>query len=83
MDFESLDGYLLAARRRSPKSSQQLLGDGRRMRPPRRFTKASRGWGRDADLALLALRLVLAGRKADDAAVRRLRELSVARAPAM
>ena len=77
MDFESLDGYLLAGTPSKAEVVQQLLERRSQIAPAAPFYEGiARLGARTPDLALLALRLVLAGRKADDAAVRRLRELS-------
>lgn len=76
MDFELLDGYLLDG---TPSKSEvvRLLLD----RKPEAggaapfYEGMARLGARTPDLALIALRLVLAGRKADDATVVRLRDL--------
>jgi hypothetical protein len=76
MEFEPLDGYLLDGR--PPKS--ELLKRLLREPPPREqaapFYEGIRLLGqRTPDLSLIALRLVLAGKKADDDAVSRLRAI--------
>ena len=77
MDFESLDGYLLAGTPSKAEVVRQLLARRSDVAAAAPFYEGiARLGARTPDLALLALRLVLAGRKADDAAVLRLRELS-------
>lgn len=76
MDFELLDGYLLDGR---PSKSEVLLKL-LEVRPAAEgaapfYEGMERLGARTPDLALIALRLVLAGRKADDTAVTRLRDL--------
>ncbi len=82
MDFELLDGYLLDGAPSKSEVVRALL----ERRPPADgaapfYEGISRLGSRTPDLALIALRLVLAGRKADDSAVTWLRSL-VARARA-
>jgi hypothetical protein len=80
MDFESLDGYLLDGTPSKSEVVRELL----RTRPHPEsaapfYEGLERLGSRTPDLALIALRLVLAGRKADDAAVSWLRDV-IARA---
>ena len=80
MDFELLDGYLLGG---TPPKSEVVLKL-LEIRSPAEgaapfYEGLERLGARTPDLALIALRLVLAGRKADDATVARLRDV-VARA---
>lgn len=76
MDFEPLDGYLLDGRPSKPELLKRLL---REPPPPAQaapFFEGIRLLGqRTPDLALIALRLVLGGKKADDDAVSRLRAI--------
>jgi hypothetical protein len=74
MDFESLDGYLLDGLPSKAEVVRKILD----ARPPADGAAAfyegiQRLGARTPDLALIALRLVLAGRKADDASVTWLR----------
>jgi hypothetical protein len=74
MTFESLDGYLLDGVPPKAEVVQMLL----EARPPAEgaspfYEGMERLGARTPDLALIALRLVLAGRKADDSAVMWLR----------
>jgi hypothetical protein len=76
MDFESLDAYLLDGLPHKAEVVRRLLED----RPSEQAAAAfyegfERLGARTPDLALIALRLVLAGVKADDAAVTRARDL--------
>lgn len=80
MEFESLDGYLLDGAPSKAEVVRELL----RSRPDAPGAAAfyeglQRLGARTPDLSLIALRLVLAGKKADDAAVVWLRDL-IARA---
>ena len=80
MDFELLDGYLLDGTPSKSEVVRKLL----EIRPAAEgaapfYEGMARLGARTPDLALIALRLVLAGRKADDATVARLRDV-VARA---
>jgi hypothetical protein len=80
MDFELLDGYLLDG---SP-SKSEVVRELLETRPqaegaPPFYEGMQRLGARTPDLALMALRLVLAGRKADDATIVWLRDV-VARA---
>ncbi len=80
MEFESLDGYLLDGRPSKEELVRALLAQ--RPNAPRAapfYEGLQRLGPRTPDLALIALRLILAGKKADDAAVTRLREI-IARA---
>ncbi len=82
MDFELLDGYLLDGAPSKSEVVRALL----ETRPPAEGAPAfyrgmERLGARTPDLALIALRLVLAGRPADDASVVWLRDV-VARARA-
>jgi len=76
MDFESVDRYLLDGTPAKPAVVEQLL---RMPEPPevaRPFLEGLRILGpRTPDLALIALRLALAGRPHDDAAVMAMRSL--------
>ncbi len=76
MDFELLDGYLLGGTPSKAEVVRALLES----RPeaegaPPFYEGMQRLGARTPDLALIALRLVLAGRKADDAAVTWLRDV--------
>ena len=76
MDFELLDGYLLDGSPSKAEVVRKLL----ELRPdapgaPPFYEGMQRLGARTPDLALVALRLVLAGKKADDAAVTRLRDV--------
>ena len=80
MDFELLDGYLLDGTPSKSEVVRKLL----ETRPPADGAAAfyegmARLRDRTPDLALIALRLVLAGKKPGDATVARLRDV-VARA---
>lgn len=76
MEFDLLDGYLLRGTPQKSDVIEKLLAQ-----PPSAPGAAAfyQGLkilgGRTPDLSLIALRLVLAGKKADDAAVVRLRAL--------
>jgi hypothetical protein len=77
MDFESLDGYLLSGTPSKAELVPRLLAQRPDIAGAAPFFEGIARLGpRTPDLALLALRLVLAGKKADDASVRHLRELS-------
>lgn len=77
MNFESLDGYLLSGSPSKAELVAQLLAQRADVAAAAPFYEGIARLGpRTPDLALLALRLVLAGKKADDASVRQLRELS-------
>jgi hypothetical protein len=82
MGLEIVDGYLLGEAVSKPDVVAALLADRADAPAAAPFYRALEAVGaRAADEAFLALRLVLAGRTADDAAVKRLRALaSVARA---
>lgn len=76
MNFESLDGYLLDGVPSKAEVVRSLL----EARPPAAgaapfYEGLQRLGARTPDLALIALRLVLAGRHADDDAVIRLRDV--------
>ena len=76
MDFELLDGYLLDGTPSKSEVVRKLL----EIRPAAEgaapfYEGMARLGARTPDLALIALRLVLAGRKADDATVARLRDV--------
>jgi hypothetical protein len=80
MEFESLDGYLLAGSPPKAEVVRELLE--RRPNAPGAapfYEGMQRLGARTPDLTLIALRLVLAGKKADDAAVIGLRDV-IARA---
>jgi hypothetical protein len=82
MDFELLDGYLLDGTPAKAEVVRKLLEAGPSGEGSAPFYEGMQRLGaRTPDLALIALRLVLAGRKADDAGVTRLRDV-VARARA-
>ena len=82
MDFELLDGYLLNGAPPKPEVVRALLDIRPQAEGAAPFYEGLQRLGaRTPDLALIALRLVLAGNKADDAAVTRLRDV-VARARA-
>ena len=75
MEFELLDGYLLRGTPHKGDVVQKLLA-GPMPAVAGGFYAGLRLLGdRTPDLSLIALRLVLAGKKADDDAVVRLREL--------
>jgi hypothetical protein len=76
MDFESLDAYLLDGVPHKGQVVRQLLENRPHEQAAAAFYEGFERLGaRTPDLALIALRLVLAGVKADDAAVRRARDL--------
>jgi hypothetical protein len=75
MDFELLDAYLLDGVPSKSEVVRRLLKSGPPTEAAAPFYEGMRRLGaRTPDLALLALRLVLSGRKADDATVTRLRD---------
>ncbi len=77
MDFELLDGYLLDGTPSKAEVVRRLLERRLPAAGAAPFYEGMERLGaRTPDLALLALRLVLAGRKADDEAVTRLRDLA-------
>lgn len=77
MEFESIDRYLLEGREPKARLVKDLLARPSRLPGAAPFYEGLRLLGaRTPDLTFCALRLVLAGRKADDQAVVRLRELS-------
>jgi hypothetical protein len=76
MHFELLDGYLLDGTPSKPEVVRKLL----EIRPSAAgaapfYEGMERLGARTPDLALIALRLVLAGKKADDATVAHLRDV--------
>jgi hypothetical protein len=76
MDFELLDAYLLDAAFSKSEVVRRLLETPPRAPGASPFYEGMRRLGaRTPDLALIALRLVLAGRTADDATVTQLRDL--------
>jgi|SRR5580692_5952856 hypothetical protein len=76
MEFESLDAYLLDGTPPKADVVRQLLENRPREPAAAAFYEGFERLGaRTPDLALIALRLVLAGVKADDAAVTRARDL--------
>ena len=80
MDFELLDAYLLCGSPAKTEVVRRLLQERSQAVGAAAFYEGlQRLGGRTPDLALIALRLVLSGKKADDAEVARLRDL-VARA---
>ncbi|MBV8499935.1 MAG: hypothetical protein JO003_11845 [Candidatus Eremiobacteraeota bacterium] len=82
MEFESLDGYLLDGAPPKAAVVRDLLERRPDVPGAAAFYEGMQRLGaRTPDLSLIALRLVLAGRKADDAAVVRLRDV-IARARA-
>jgi hypothetical protein len=82
MDFELLDGYLLGGTPAKSEVVARLLEDRPQAEGAAPFYEGLQRLGaRTPDLALMALRLVLAGKRADDATVTRLRDV-VARARA-
>ena len=82
MDFELLDGYLLDGTPAKAEVVRKLLEARPSAEGAAPFYEGMQRLGaRTPDLALIALRLVLAGRKADDASVTWLRDV-VARARA-
>jgi hypothetical protein len=82
MDFELLDGYLLDGAPSKAEVVRKILDARPSAGSAAAFYEGIQRLGaRTPDLALIALRLVLAGRKADDATVAWLRDV-VARARA-
>lgn len=76
MDFELLDGYLLDGAPGKSEVVRKLLEARPAADGAAPFYEGLQRLGaRTPDLALIALRLVLAGRKADDAGVTHLRDL--------
>ncbi|MGC9992731.1 MAG: hypothetical protein ABSD52_10120 [Candidatus Cybelea sp.] len=76
MDFELLDGYLLDGVPPKGEVVRRLLENRSQAQPAAAFYEGLQRLGaRTPDLALIALRLVLAGGKADDATVTRARDL--------
>ncbi len=76
MDFELLDGYLLDGVPPKAEVVRRLLENRSQAQGAAAFYEGLQRLGaRTPDLALIALRLVLAGEKADDASVTALRDL--------
>jgi hypothetical protein len=76
MDFELLDAYLLSGTPSKAEVVAGLLDAPAAVEGSGAFYEGLRRLGaRTPDLALIALRLVLAGRKADDGSVTRLRDV--------
>ncbi len=76
MDFELLDGYLLDGEPSKSEVVRALLERRPQAEGASPFYEGlARLGARTPDLALIALRLVLAGRKADDATVTWLRDV--------
>ena len=77
MDFELLDAYLLCGAPSKSEVVRQLLETKPRAEAAAAFYEGLQRLGsRTPDLALIALRLVCAGKKADDATVARLRDVT-------
>lgn len=77
MQFELIDEYLLTGAPRKSEVIEALLAHRSTLAAAAPFYEGIRMLGaRTPDLSLVALRLVLAGRRADDAGVVNLRELS-------
>jgi hypothetical protein len=77
MGFELVDRYLLGEPVSKPDVLAALLGDRSDLASAQPFYRALEAVGaRAADEAFIALRLVLAGKEADNDAVRRLRALA-------
>lgn len=75
MDFDLLDGYLLDGLPSKAEVVRELLRQRPQAEGATPFYEGMQRLGeRTPDLALIALRLVLAGKKADDASVIRLRD---------
>ncbi|HEY2474851.1 MAG TPA: hypothetical protein VGI19_08600, partial [Candidatus Cybelea sp.] len=80
--FELLDGYLLDGQPRKDEVVRRLLERGPQSEAAAPFYEGLQRLGaRTPDLALIALRVVLGGAKADDATVVKVRD-SIARARA-
>jgi ribose 1,5-bisphosphokinase PhnN len=76
MSFQSIDGYLLDGRPAKAEAIASALADRSRLPAAAPFYRALEVVGvRAADESLIALRLVLAGRTADDDAIRRVRAI--------
>jgi hypothetical protein len=76
MDFELLDGYLLDGEPQKGEVVRRLLEERPRSSAASAFYEGLQRLGaRTPDLALIALRLVLAGGRADDASVTAARAL--------
>ena len=77
MEFELLDGYLLEAKPPKAEVVKKLLAHRSSLPAAQAFYEGMRMLGaRTPDLTLVALRLVLAGKKADDESVVALRTLA-------
>lgn len=77
MDFELIDGYLLDGKPTKSEVVRALLETRPHAEGALPFYEGMQRLGsRTPDLALIALRLVLAGKKADNATVARLRDLA-------
>lgn len=77
MDFELLDSYLLAAQPSKADVVKRLLSQRSSLPAAQPFYEGMRMLGpRTPDLSLFALRLVLAGKTADDESVVALRALA-------
>jgi Arc/MetJ-type ribon-helix-helix transcriptional regulator len=77
MEFELIDGYLLDGAPSKSEVVRKLLQTRPQTEGARPFYEGMQRLGaRTPDLALIALRLILAGRKADDAAVTWLRDVA-------
>lgn len=78
MDVHPIDGYLLDGRPAKAQAIAAVLGDRVAAEAALPFYRALEAVGpQAADEALIALRLVIAGKPPDDAAVRRLRGLAL------
>jgi hypothetical protein len=76
MDFELIDRYLLDGSPSKPEVVRHLVAHPSELPDARPFLEGMKILGaRTPDLSLVALRLVLAGKKADDARVVELRAL--------
>ena len=76
MQFHPIDGYLLDGHPTKRAALVAVLAERSDAAAAQPFYRALEALGeRAADEALIALRLVLAGRTPDDAAVRRIRDL--------
>jgi hypothetical protein len=76
MEFELLDGYLLDAVPEKGEVVRRLLQSPSQAEGTAPFYEGMRLLGnRTPELSLIALRLVGAGKRADDASVRRLRDV--------
>jgi len=76
MSFQSIDGYLLDGRPAKAEAIASVLAERSTLAAAAPFYRALDVVGvRAADESLIALRLVLAGRTADDDAIRRVRAI--------